>query len=329
MPELRRDPIIGRWVIIATERTKRPNAYNVRREPQGSTPCPFCPGNEDKTPNEIMAYGGKREANKPGWKVRVVPNKYPALAIEGDLHRTGEDLFDRMDGLGAHEIVIETDEHAQSFEDLDDDRARDVARAWRERILDLRKDPRFEYILVFKNSGAAAGASIQHAHSQLIATPMIPIRVKQKMRGAEDYYEQRGRSIFAEMVRVEKQKKERVVEENDDFIALMPFAARFPFETWIFPKNMRSHFETIEDGQCLTLGRILKSILGRMNKVLDFPPYNFLIHNAPLRSAPLSFFSWHIELMPKLVQTAGFEWGTGFYINPIPPEEAAKHLREV
>ncbi len=331
MPELRRDPFIGRWVIISTERSKRPNSYtSVHREQQGSAPCPFCPGNEDKTPGELLAYGQpKREANKPGWWLRVVPNKYPVLAIEGDLHRTGEDLFDKMDGLGAHEVVVETDDHSKSLEDLDVDRIRDVMNAWKERILDLRRDPRFEYILVFKNSGAAAGASIQHTHSQLIATPMVPIRVKQKMHGAEEYYEQRGRSIFADFIRAEKEKKVRIVEENDDFVSIAPFASRFPFETWVLPKNLASHYESMEPRHLHSLAGIMKSTLGRMNKVLDFPSYNFLIHNAPLKSASLSYFTWHIEIMPKLVQTAGFEWGTGFYINPVAPEDAARHMREV
>ena len=194
MPELRRDPVIGRWVIISTERSRRPGGFSSHRETQGSTPCPFCPGNENKTPPEIMAFAPKgRPANAPGWWVRVIPNKYPALQIEGDLHRTGEDLFDKMDGLGAHEVVVETEDHARQMEDLDEFRIKDVFWAYRERILDLKKDPRFEYVLVFKNRGAAAGASLAHAHSQLIATPMVPIRVKQELRGAEEYYEQKGR----------------------------------------------------------------------------------------------------------------------------------------
>lgn len=330
MPELRRDPFIGRWVIIATERSKRPNAFSIRREQQGSTPCPFCPGNEDKTPPEIVAYGApKRERNKPGWWVRVVPNKYPALQIEGDLHRTGEELFDKMDGTGAHEVIVETEDHAKLFEELPEDRMRDVMWAWRDRLLDLKKDPRFQYIMLFKNSGAAAGASIQHAHSQLIALPMVPIRVRQKLRGSEDYFEKRGRNIFDEIIRAEKEKGVRVVAENEDFIALMPFAARFPFETWVLPKSLESHFEAMKDGQYVSLARIMKSVLGRMNKALDYPPFNFMIHNAPLKWASLEHYSWHIEIIPKLVQTAGFEWGTGFYINPVSPEEAARHLREV
>lgn len=329
MPELRRDPIIGRWVIISTERSRRPGGVPSPRETQGSVPCPFCAGNEDKTPAEIMAFAPKgRPANAPGWWVRVVPNKYPALQIEGDLHRTGEDLFDKMDGLGAHEVIIETEDHSRRLEDLDESRVRDVLWAYRDRILDLKKDPRFEYILVFKNNGSAAGASLAHAHSQLIATPMVPIRVKQELRGAEEYYEQKGRCIYCEILRVETEKKERVVEMNEDFVVLAPFASRFPFETWILPRHHGSDYAALSEEKYLSLARILKSVLGRMNGVLDNPAYNFIIHSEPLKSHGVAHYHWHIELMPKIVHTAGFEWGAGFYINPTPPEQAAQYLRE-
>ena len=329
MPELRRDPVIGRWVIISTERSRRPGGFSVHRETQGSVPCPFCAGNESKTPPEVMALAPRnRAANAPGWWVRVVPNKYPALQIEGDLHRTGEDLFDKMDGLGAHEVVIETEDHSRQLEDLDEGRIQDVIGAWRDRILDLKKDPRFEYILVFKNRGAAAGASLSHAHSQLIATPMVPIRVKQELRGAEEYFEQKGRCIFCEMLRVEMEKKDRVVEVNDDFAVITPFASRFPFEMWILPRVHASDFDKLSERQGKSLSRILKSVLGRLNNVLDMPPYNFIIHTAPLKANNATHYHWHIELMPKIVHTAGFEWGAGFYINPTPPEQAAQYLRE-
>jgi UDPglucose--hexose-1-phosphate uridylyltransferase len=199
MPEFRRDPVIGRWVIISTERSRRPGDFNHVRESQGSVPCPFCPGNEEKTPPEILAFGDSgRGPNQPGWWVRVIPNKYPALRIEGQLHRTGELLYDKMDGLGAHEVFIETPDHQKRIEDLDEKKLQDVLWAYRERMLDLKKDNRLEYILVFKNHGAAAGATLVHAHSQLIATPMVPIRVKQELRGADEYFEQKGRCIYCD-----------------------------------------------------------------------------------------------------------------------------------
>ena len=329
MPELRRDPVIGRWVIISTERSRRPGGFSTQRETQGSVPCPFCAGNEEKMPPEIMAFAPKnRAANAPGWWVRVIPNKYPALQIEGDLHRTGEDLFDKMDGLGAHEVIVETEDHNRQLEDLDPSRVKDVLWAYRDRILDLKKDPRFEYILVFKNRGSAAGASLAHAHSQLIATPMVPIRVKQELRGAEEYFEQKGRCIFCQILQAEVEKGERVIEANEDFVALAPFASRFPFEMWILPKVHSSDFESMSEAQFASLSVLLKSVLGRLNAVLDFPPYNFVVHTSPLKTKGLAHYHWHIELMPKIVHTAGFEWGAGFYINPTPPEQAARYLRE-
>lgn len=328
MPELRRDPVIGRWVIISTERARRPNGFPVHRETQGSSPCPFCPGAEEKTPPEIMAYApADRAINKPGWWVRVVPNKYPVLQIEGQIHRTGEDLYDKMDGMGAHEVIIETPDHAHQMEDLPPEKLQDVLWCYRERMLDLKKDPRLEYVLIFKNRGTAAGASIAHAHSQLIATPMVPIRVKQEMRGSDEYFEKKGRCIFCDIITLEGTKKERVVDENDDFIVLAPFASRFPFEMWVLPKKHDSNYERIQKPQVINLARMIRSVLHRLNGVLDFPAYNFILHTAPQKATFLAHFHWHIELIPKLVQTAGFEWGTGFYINPIPPEEATKHLR--
>jgi UDPglucose--hexose-1-phosphate uridylyltransferase len=329
MPELRRDPVIGRWVIVSTERSRRPNAFTLNRENQGTVHCPFCPGNEEKTPPELFARApAGRAANTPGWTLRAVPNKYPALQIEGQLHRTGEDLLDKMDGLGAHEVVIETEEHAKQLEDLPPERIAEVFAAFRGRILDLKNDPRFEYILVFKNCGAAAGASLAHPHSQLIATPMVPQRVKQELRGAEEYYELKGRCIFCDIVRLERERKVRLVEENEDFIAIAPFASRFPFETWVLPKTHGSDFQSLTNVHMPALSRLMKSVLGRMNYVLDRPPYNFVIHTGPLKTQGLAHYHWHIELMPKVLQTAGFEWGSGFYINPTPPEQAALYLRE-
>ncbi len=234
-----------------------------------------------------------------------------------------------MDGLGAHEVIIETDDHAKQLEDLDDQRIQDVFWAFRDRSVDLKKDLRFEYIMVFKNRGTAAGASLAHPHSQLIATPMVPIRVKQEMRGADDYYEQKGRCIFCDIIHQEQKEKVRVVDENEDFIAITPFASRFPFEMWVLPKRHSSDYEEIKKPEVVHLGRLVKSVIGRLNGVLDRPAYNFIIHTSPTKSNNLKHYHWHIELMPKLTQTAGFEWGTGFYINPTPPERAAEHLRDI
>ncbi len=329
MTELRRDPVIGRWVIISTDRGKRPSDFGKEIETGVGKFCPFCPGNEEKTPPEILAYHDpSRQKNAPGWWVRVVPNKFPALQIEGGLNRQGEGMYDKMNGVGAHEVVIETADHTVDFPDLQDKRAEDVVWAYRDRIMDLKKDPRFEYILVFKNKGAAAGASLSHPHSQLIATPVVPRNVRELVNGAKNYFEYKERCVFCDMIKQETSTGQRIVAENDDFIAFVPFAARFPFETWILPKVHDSDFEDVQKHEVVNLTRLLQMVLRRMKDVLDNPPYNFIILNSPLRESKLAHYHWHLEIMPKLTKVAGFEWGSGFYINPTPPEEAAKFLRE-
>ncbi len=329
MPELRRDPVIGRWVIISTERGKRPSDYSKEPEPEMGRFCPFCPGNEDKTPSEILAYGpASREKNKSGWNVRVVPNKFPALQIEGTINRKGDGMYDRMNGIGAHEVVIETPEHKKEIPDMETSKIEELLWAYRDRIIDLRKDPRFEYIMIFKNKGAAAGASLSHPHSQLIATPMVPVRVRQEIMGGKQYFDYKERCVYCDMIVQETTADSRVVMENDHFIAFEPYAPRFPFETWILPKEHDSHYEDLQKAEAASLAAILKNVLAKIRSLLDDPPFNYVIHNSPLKEPSLPHYHWHIEIIPKLSKIAGFEWGTGFYINPTPPEEAAQFLKE-
>jgi UDPglucose--hexose-1-phosphate uridylyltransferase len=329
MPELRKDPITGRWVIISTDRARRPSDFlREKVTPKGGY-CPFCPGQEDRTPREIMAYrpsGGA--ANSPGWTVRVVPNKFPALGIEGDLARRGEGMFDKMNGIGAHEVIIESPEHNQSLATLPLKSVEDVLWAFRDRVLDLKKDKRFRYILIFKNHGDAAGASLEHPHSQLIALPIVPSYVREEMDGAKAYYSQKERCIFCDVIRQEIQSSVRVIDDSADFLTVAPWAPRFPFETWILPKQHESAVENSPSGHYEGLARALKNVLGRLNSALESPAYNLVIHTSPVMESTNDYYHWHIELMPKLTKVAGFEWGTGFYINPTPPEEAATFLRE-
>jgi UDPglucose--hexose-1-phosphate uridylyltransferase len=310
VPELRKDPVVGRWVIIARERARRPSDFTP--EPsrlKGPSGCPFCPGSEDKTPPEVFAVranGGP--PNSPGWQVRVVPNKFPALQIEGGLDRRGEGLYDKMNGVGAHEVVIEGPEHAQDLADLSLEHLHSVLLAYRERVIDLHKDRRFRYVLIFKNHGAQAGATLEHTHTQMIATPIIHI-VQQETA------ENSGR---------------RIVSMTDRFLATEPFAPRFPFETWILPRRHDPSYQILDEpGELVELAAILKDTLMRLNRALDRPPYNFVIHTSPVSDPELEYYHWHIEIMPKLTRVAGFEIGSGFYINPTPPEDAAQYLREI
>ena len=330
MPELRKDPITDRWVIIATERARRPADFV--REPASTTPsgrfCPFCAGNESKTPPEVLAYRNGSGANQPGWSLRVVPNKFPVLEIEGELGREGEGLFDRMQGVGAHEVVIESPDHILNISELNEKAVEQVLWAFRDRVRDLKNDRRLRYVLLFKNQGTAAGATLEHTHSQLIALPVVPKRVQEEVEGSKNYYDFKERCVFCDLIRQEGKSGARVITETDRFIVLAPYAARFPFETWILPRHHRSHYEDIDAQQLENLAWVLKTTLRKIDKVLERPPYNFLIHTAPLQEAANPWFHWHIEIIPHLTRVAGFEWGTGFYINPTPPEEAAQFLRE-
>jgi UDPglucose--hexose-1-phosphate uridylyltransferase len=334
VPELRKDPITGRWVIISTDRAKRPTDF-VREpiKPKGGF-CPFCPGNESKTPPEILGYrsstagGPEAPPDSPGWRVRVVPNKFPALGIEGNLDRAPEGMYDKMNGIGAHEVVIETPEHDKTLATLPIKRVEDVIWAFRDRMVDLKKDKRFKYILVFKNHGEPAGASLEHPHSQLIALPIIPKQAIEELEGAKQYYQFKERCIFCDEIRQELERGTRVVAENNGFVTLAPFAPRFPFETWILPKVHDSHFENAPSHVYENFARALQLLVAKADRVLDHPSYNFVIHTSPVQDGPNDYYHWHMEFMPKLTKVAGFEWGTGFYINPTPPEEAAKFLRE-
>ena len=329
MPELRKDPIVGRWVIISTDRAKRPADFVREPVTKKGGFCPFCAGNENKTPSEVLAYrpnGSGRDGL--GWTVRVVPNKFPALGIEGSLTRQAEGMFDKMNGIGAHEVIIETPEHGPTLADLSEKRIEDVLWAYRDRILDLKKDKRFKYILIFKNHGTAAGATLEHSHGQLIALPIVPKHVREEMEGAKEYYVYKERCVFCDIVRQETEAGIRVVGENENFLTLAPYAPRFPFETWILPKRHESAFENSSSQVYESLAKSLKSLLTKADQVLDSPSYNLVIHTAPVQEPALDHYHWHIEFMPRLTKTAGFEWGTGFYQNPTPPEEAAKYLRE-
>jgi UDPglucose--hexose-1-phosphate uridylyltransferase len=333
MPELRKDPVVGRWVIISTERSRRPTNFEPAPVVKSTGFCPFCPGNEDKTPPEVYALRpGGGPPNGPGWRVRVVPNKFPALQIEGTLDRRGEGLYDKMNGVGAHEVVIETPDHAVDLADLPVAHVAEVLEAYRARVVDLSRDRRLRYVLIFKNHGANAGATLEHTHTQLIATPIIPRILQEELDGSRRYFELKERCVFCDIVAQETAagNGRRVVATSERFVALAPFAPRFPFETWILPRRHDAAYQMVADeGELLDLARLLKDVLMRLNLALDRPPYNFVIHTSPVSDGDLEYYHWHIEIMPKLTRVAGFEIGSGFYINPTPPEDAAQFLRGI
>ncbi|MFH0918168.1 MAG: DUF4931 domain-containing protein [Candidatus Omnitrophota bacterium] len=339
MPELRKDPIIGRWVIIATERARRPDQFvGHLHDPEEEKACPFCEGREGKTPPEIYAVRTRNPTrNEPGWDLRVIPSISPFLRVEGDLDRRGNGVYDVMNGVGAHEIVVETNQHIANMADLSEEQITRVLNCYSDRILDLEKDTRLKYVLVFKNYGKGSGSTgIRHARSQLIATPVNPKRVKEELTGARLYYEYHERCVFCDLIKQELAQKERVILDYDGFVAVTPFAARFPFETWILPKKHCSDYTCMDAETRRNLAKVLKAVLLKLKKGLNDPDYNYVIHTAPFRRQKVGYwktidldYHWHIEIMPRLTKVAGFEWGTGFYICPLPPEDTAKFLREV
>jgi UDPglucose--hexose-1-phosphate uridylyltransferase len=332
MPELRKDPIVDRWVIISPERSMRPNSFYQPPDIEIDDFCPLCPGNEWVTPSEVLAYRKSNDKpNGPGWSLRVVPNKFPALRIEGEINPRSSGVTNWMQGVGAHEVIIETPDHDASLADIGYEKVTDVLLAYKERILDLKKDGRFAYIHVFKNYGRAAGATLKHSHSQLIALPIIPEIPAEELAGATDHFASKHSCIFCDMISQEFEEKKRIIIENEHFVSIAPFASRFSFEMWILPKVHQSRFEETGREGLASLAQILTESLRRLNYALQIPPYNYFIHNLPQKFERQwnQAYHWHIEIIPKLAHMAGFEMGSGIFINSTPPEEAAQFLREL
>jgi len=330
MSELRKDPVIGRWVIIASERQNRPGG-NLSPLPPAPPEgfCPFCTGNEHLTPSEVLAFRDPNTSrDQKGWWVRVVPNKFPAMSIEGQNRRIGEGMYDMMSGIGAHEVVIEDPLHDVGMPDMPVKQIEEIFWAYRERMLDLHRDLRFRYVMIFKNHGARAGATLAHSHSQIIALPIVPKRVQEELDGARSYYEYKERCVFCDIIHQEERDNLRIVDANEWFIAFHPYASRFPFETWIIPRQHESFFSDIQINEVTDLAAMIKRALVRFKNILNDPPFNFVIHTAPFTQSESPHYHWHIELIPRLTRIAGFEWGTGFYINPMSPEAATKRILE-
>jgi len=328
MSEIRKDPIVNRWVITLDDKTFVPIAdseFSKDVLPEQDDLCPFCPGNEGKTPfsiSEVKDKSGK-------WKVRVIPNNNPYLKVETPMYRKGVGIFDMISGTGANEIFIETPLHNADMDTLAIEQISDVIKSYRSRFLDLKNDTRIEYILIFKNRGIRAGGHLSHLHSQLMALPVIPKNVAEEIDSAKQYYDFKKRCIYCDLVDNEIQMKDRVVKESEYFICITPYASTSPFEMWIVPKQHKSHFSAIDDKEAADLAYVLKDAVYRLNKALNRPAYNYMIHTTPLKMPNLDHYHWHIELLPRIKSIAGFEWGSGFYINPTIPEESAEYLRNI
>jgi UDPglucose--hexose-1-phosphate uridylyltransferase len=327
MSVLRRDPTTGLWVVFG-------DPPSPPRAP--GEPCPFCEGHEAQTPHEIVAWGRPdRRPDGPGWQVRVVPNARPLLRIEGALERHADRIYDTTSGTGAHEIVIETPQHHHSLTALPRAQVALVLRAWAERVRDLKKDPRFRTVFVFKNQGARAGAWLpDHAHSQVMGLPVTPKMLRDVLLGARQHYQDKERCVFCDILREELDYQGRLLAVTERFVALAPFASRYPYEFWILPREHSADFETTDPVALEELGGMLISTLARLEDILPEPAYNLFLYSSPNRDTRKGHwttlaqdFHWHIAVTPRVSQLAGFEVGSGLYANPVLPEDAARMLR--
>ncbi|MGM0598715.1 MAG: galactose-1-phosphate uridylyltransferase [Candidatus Rifleibacteriota bacterium] len=329
MPQLRKDPVLKQWVIISPERGKRPSDFK-KAQPVVDDPetCPFCGGHEHMTPDETLSFRkAGTDANSKGWWVRIIPDRTPILNPEGDSGREGIGMFDAMNSIGIHEVVVETPEHQVALQDATPEQVREVIWAYKQRLIEIKKNPRFKHFMIVKNSGKGV-SNFSHSHSHVVATPIIPKRIEEELEGAREYFHYHDRCLFCDVVRQESKEGSRVVYENSEFIVFCPFAARFPFEMEITPKKHMPFFELIENNLVTSLGKALQTALKKMQKLLPGQPFNYVFHTSPCSDSYKDFYHWHIEIIPKLTKVAGFEWGSGFYINPTPPEEAAEMLRK-
>jgi UDPglucose--hexose-1-phosphate uridylyltransferase len=339
LSEFRKDPLRGAWVITENQRVRQPREFRIDRQQPTITICPFCPGQESKTPQEVFALRpDNTAANRPGWQVRVVPNKFPILRIEGELNQQVTGLNQSMRGIGAHEVIIETADHRRSLEQLDVAETTAVLKAYRARLLDLRQDSRFRYLQIFKNHGIEAGAPLPHSHSQLMAVPITPPVTRSELNTCREHFLSTGNCLICDLLAQEISDSRRVVFNDGRFVILAPYASCFPFELRLFPLQHNHDFALQNDQELADCAKALQDMLRRLYRLLEDPPYNFILHTAPpihsSASKPGSWetlsrdYHWHIELVPRLSQIAGFEWGSGFFINPLPPEDAARFLRE-
>jgi UDPglucose--hexose-1-phosphate uridylyltransferase len=329
MPELRKDPIVGRWVVIATERVRRPSDFPRHRLVRRGAPCMLCPGHERETPPEVFADRDAAHAARdtPGWRVRVVPSRFPALRIEGELARRGEGIYDLMNGIGAHEVIVESPDHERDLDALSIASVEAALRAYRARIADLRRDDRFRAVLLFKEHGADSAAILGHPHSQLIATPVVPLGVSEELEHARAYHDYRERCLFCDILRQETDGGARLVVESERIVAFSPFAARIPFETWLLPRHHAAAFDAADDAELHDLAGVLRDVLARLARALDDPPYQLVLHSAPFGASESPSYHWHFEILPRLGGGVASELGSGLHVNPVPPEDASRLLR--
>jgi UDPglucose--hexose-1-phosphate uridylyltransferase len=346
MPEFRQDPVTGRWASIAEERMARPFDYGAETLPQTPGPCPFCAGEEHLTPREVLAVRNDSAKDGPGWQVRVVTNKYPAWSPMGSVERLNFDLphldssaefarqesathelYRRQPACGVHEVVIESPRHLTKVTELSSEELATVFCAYRDRLRMLRDERRWRYGLVFKNHGAAAGASLAHVHSQLVALPVVPTHAQERLASPRRFFDRAQHTIWTEIIRRELKARERIVMETKRFVAFCPWASRQPYELMILPKAAEHDFCEVSSAAAGELAELARALVMKLELVLEPASFNWMIHTCPFDSSPYDHYHWQIEIVPRVMRTAGYEWASGWAINPVSPERAAAQLR--
>jgi len=330
MSELRFDITTREWVIIATERGRRPNEFSARKRMR-NTPresCPFCPGHEHEAPAELY-----REPQTGAWSVRVVPNKFPTLS-PGPIQPpcatpSSGGMFFRQAGVGHHEIIIESPEHSARIATMSSEAVAAMLCAYRSRYQALRHNPAARLIIIFKNCGEQAGTSLSHPHSQLIATPIVPLWIQTKHAVARQYWDQHQRCLYCDLLEAESAQKERIIFDTEHFGVFHPFASRLPFETWIMPKRHAPSFGGLQDDEVVDLAKVIRATFRMLGRALGQFPYNYVLHSAPAWEEDRRFYLWHLEILPRLTTIAGFEMGSRIFINTASPEETAAFLRQL
>jgi UDPglucose--hexose-1-phosphate uridylyltransferase len=333
MSELRLNRATKEWIVVATERAKRPHQFLAKsakeRLPPFDPACPFCPGNESQTPPEVYILRKKGVGSpKQNWKIRVVTNKYPALRPRGKATEISGEFFKIAPGIGQHEVIIETPWHNKSIATLGLKQTEEICSVYQKRYQALEKDRRFKLIIIFRNHGASAGTSLKHPHSQVIALPLVPSSIRHLLEEAMRYYDDHGSCVFCDMMKEELLAKSRVVLNNPAFVGFHPFASRSPFETWIVPKKHNACFGNSSPQEIKLLAWALKAVLKKLHDKLGDPDYNLIVRTAPIKDAQEDYYHWYIQILPRLSIPAGFELGSGVYINTSLPEHTARFMRE-
>jgi UDPglucose--hexose-1-phosphate uridylyltransferase len=329
MPELRYNILTREWVIIATERAKRPEDFAKKEKEKKVLPpyvatCPFCPGNEKLTPPATHVV-----PDTSSWRVRVTPNKFAAVSQEGERKRKIVGIRRAVTGVGIHEVIVETPDHSKTTALLSDGEVETIIETYLNRFKFASQDPRIEQITIFKNHGDAAGTSLEHPHSQMIGTPVMTTQLRDRLFSALEHFDEFGECIFCRVLDQEQREGTRIVLETEHFVSFIPYATLTPFSILIMPRRHMACFVELSEAEIADLARNLRRTLGKLYKGLDNPDFNYVVRTAPKEYMGVKYYHWYVSIIPRLTKMAGFELGSGMFINTALPEENASFLRGI